>query len=175
MVRFLVRLPLILAVAIAMGAIVNTVRFPEVGWRYTPPPPLPPGTRISLEQFREYVDAAGRGELVAIVDAREPAEFAKGHVAAFNLLNVHERDVGRKLAALEALQGYQLVLYCTSTTCDLAEKTMRALEAMGWSGMRIYAGGWEEWLAAKMPIDTGPETIFGRPFADPAADAGHTP
>lgn len=172
MIGFLVRVPLILGVAVAMGALVNAARFPNVKWRYTPPPPLPEGTLISLEQFRGYVEAAGRGELVAIIDAREPAEFAKGHVGAFNLLNVHERDISSKLSALEALQGYQLVLYCTSPTCDLAEKTLHALESMGWSGMKIYGGGWEGWTPAGLPADMGPETIFGQPFADAAPGGG---
>lgn len=114
---------------------------------------------VSLEQFRALIDAGA-----VVIDARPRTEFEKGHLSIPSfppVLNVEPDQVDQHLERLFQLQGQPIVLYCTSETCDLAEELYIALEALGFTDMKIYFGGWEGLLAAGMPTESGPDEWAG--------------
>lgn len=170
--RSAIRILVILGASAGAGAASRVFRFPEVPW-------IPDASKdirvdhdrlkeieISLEQFKDFIAQAEAGGSVLIIDARMPEEFAKAHVAAASILNVPEdpvSDYPRHIQRLQAFDGWTLVLYCTSRTCDAAEKVFNALDAAGFSGMKIYKDGWEGWVSAKGPSATGGERIMNEP------------
>lgn len=82
------------------------------------------------------------------IDARTAEEFSNGHVPdAINL----------ELASLESglgdiLQSWQpgtpIVVYCSSTSCELSREMTHRLSEAGLEDVHYLHGGWEAWLAA---------------------------
>jgi hypothetical protein len=130
---------------------------------------------LTHEQF----DAMIQDLNVVFIDARPKDEFEAGHLfvdrpAPFiPVLNVPPEDVPNQIGRLQQLYGQQLVLYCTSLTCDLAEELVAELEKTGLgferSNIRIYFHGWLDGIVARgLPTETGPDTWTGVEAFDPS-------
>jgi rhodanese-related sulfurtransferase len=130
---------------------------------------------IDLVRFQELI-AAG----AVVIDARPAEAFAAGHLDAPNtlVLNVHGEDAAEHLPRLSSLIGQQIVLYCTSLTCDLAEDAYIAMVDFGFPAedLFIYLPGWEDGiLKHRLPTTTGADTwsggAAGLPATEGSADA----
>ena len=137
---------------------------------------------ITLDEFKSLID---QGALV--IDARPAAAYEDGHLDtgyAPPVLNVPADELGANIERLMQFQGYPIVLYCTSLTCDYAEDLYIEMEAYGFHGMKIFFPGWEGIKEAGLPTATGPDTWsgFDQPMqgddpnnADPGATEGNAP
>ncbi len=91
-----------------------------------------------------------------LIDIREPAEFARGHIPGAVLIprGLLEFEI---LALLEkrgvsAVEDCDIVLYCgTGGRSALAAKS---LDDMGFRNVRSMDGGIVAWAEAKLPLDT---------------------
>ncbi len=97
----------------------------------------------------------------ALVDVREPAEFAEGHIAgAANLprgvlefqVEAHPALACRTAEPL-ALRERPLVLYCR--TGGRAALAAESLGRMGFSAVSSLAGGVLGWQDAGLPLESG--------------------
>lgn len=88
---------------------------------------------------------------VHLIDVREDAEWAAGHVVGATHLGngVIERDVEKAFPDLEA----DLVLYCGGGFRSALAAD--ALQTMGYRKVRSLAGGWRALLAANFPTEKG--------------------
>ncbi len=114
---------------------------------------------ITLEQFRELIDQGA-----VVIDARPQEAFEQGHLDTGSyppVLNVPPGSIDANIDRLLPLQGYPIVLYCTSNNCDYAEDLYAELEHYGFFDMKIYFPGWEGIEAAHLPTATGPDTWTG--------------
>lgn len=130
----------------------------------------------------ELIDAAQNCAAV-VIDSRDPEAFQKGHLAIDascypGIINLHDANVHEVAPlALDYLFGRQIILYCTSETCDLAERVAYALEGYGISrqNMSVFRPGWEGIQQAKLATAQG-QCYFlleiGAAGADPYADPG---
>ncbi|MDO4708647.1 hypothetical protein CO610_09435 [Lysobacteraceae bacterium NML95-0200] len=84
-----------------------------------------------------------------LVDVREPAEFAAGHIeGAINIpRGVLEFQIGAHPAAG---QDARIVLYCR--TGGRAALAADSLQQLGFTDVHSISGGFEDWTAAKLPI-----------------------
>ena len=97
----------------------------------------------------------------ALIDVREPAEFAEGHIAgAANLprgVLEFQVEAHPALACLTAeplaLRERPLVLYCR--TGGRAALAAESLGRMGFSAMSSLAGGVLAWQDAGLPLERG--------------------
>jgi len=105
-----------------------------------------------MEGYLEFVDYGG-GVIFAeqipkdewskmmVIDARDPAQFAKGHIPG--AVNMDWRQV---LAKRNTIPKNKLVLiYCN--TGSLSAQAGFALRVAGWDNVKILQGGMEEWKA----------------------------
>jgi rhodanese-related sulfurtransferase len=46
-----------------------------------------------------------------------------------------------------------IVTYCSSTACPYSEIAARALEELGYTNVRKYPGGKEDWRDAGLPLE----------------------
>jgi rhodanese-related sulfurtransferase len=53
----------------------------------------------------------------------------------------------------------EIIVYCTSPDCNDSIETAKRLRAMGYTNVRRYAGGKNEWRGAGLPLERA-----GRPF-----------
>ncbi len=88
------------------------------------------------------------------IDARPAAEFNELHVPqAINLTpDQVPAGVAEKLAGLA--KDREIVVYCGQANCDLALKVAEKLQALGFTWVMVYVGGFRAWDEAGYPADT---------------------
>jgi len=89
------------------------------------------------------------------IDARPADEFNELHVP--KSLNIPpdrvETGVAEKVAGLAKDQ--EIVVYCGQVSCDLALKVAEKLQALGFTRVTAYIGGFRAWDEGGYPADTG--------------------
>lgn len=88
-----------------------------------------------------------------IVDSRSREEFASGHIpGAINLPLTVARNDRERLPLL--LPGdKQLLVYCEGGSCQTSLALAKILYNQGYKNIRVFSGGWEEWLKAGLPVE----------------------
>lgn len=102
---------------------------------------------------RDVKDCLNAGTL--LIDIREPAEFARGHIPGailsprglleFEILPLLEKHGG-------ARPDRDIVLYCG--TGGRSALAAYSLDAMGFTNVRSMDGGIVAWAEAKLPLET---------------------
>jgi rhodanese-related sulfurtransferase len=85
-----------------------------------------------------------------IIDVRESAEFAKGHIKGAT--NLPLSTLKEKLASLSQHKDSAVLAYCNSGASS--GRACRVLTQAGFSNVHNIAGGINNWLEAKLPITT---------------------
>lgn len=105
-----------------------------------------------MEAYLEFVDYGG-GVIFAeqipkdewpkmvVIDARDPAQFAKGHIPG--AINMDWRQVLAKRNTIP--KNKPVLIYCNTGT--LSAQAGFALRVAGWENVRILQGGMTEWQA----------------------------
>jgi len=106
---------------------------------------------ITIKTARGLVDSKG----AAIIDAREAADYAAGHIPG--AVNLPFDEVITDPARLEAFdpKGKPILVYCGGATCELSMKLGYELVRLGKKRVLVYTGGWPEWNDMKYPVVTG--------------------
>ena len=100
------------------------------------------------------------GDSPVLIDVREPAEFASGHIpGAINIprgvlefqVDAHPAVAGVSDPALSN-KDCPLLVYCR--TGGRAALATQALQSMGFSNVRSIAGGITAWSEAGLPLNT---------------------
>jgi rhodanese-related sulfurtransferase len=88
------------------------------------------------------------------IDARPADEFAELHIPkAVNIPpDLPEAGVAEKVAGLA--RDREVVVYCGQVSCDLALKVAERLQALGFTRVAAYLGGFRAWDEAGYPADT---------------------
>jgi len=111
-------------------------------------PPLPEGA-VSTEQVRALFDQ----ENAYIIDARDPAAFAEGHIPGSINIPYDRLPDYLETLELEVPMDGQVVCYCWSPTCDFSDQLATELKILGYENIRVYTGGWEHWTEAGLPTE----------------------
>ena len=124
-------------------------------------PLITPAERSSTAGEYIPLDQAGqlwRRGAALFLDAREPADFAAGHIG--NALNLpaqsfpeHFSDVAPMLTPTS-----ELVLYCDGKECELSHRLASSLHQLGYTNTHLLFNGWTAWRQAGLPT-----TIGGKP------------
>lgn len=105
-----------------------------------------------MEAYLEFVDYGG-GVIFAeqipaeewknmiVIDARDAAQFAKGHIPG--AINMDWRQVLAKRNTIP--RDKPVLIYCN--TGSLSAQAGFAMRVAGWDNLRILQGGMEEWTA----------------------------
>jgi len=104
--------------------------------------------RIKQETFRETKKRLDNGEKLILVDTREDAEWARGHIpGAIHLgRGIIERDIEKTIPD----KATPIVLYCGGGfRSALAADN---LQKMGYLNVISMDGGWRGWTEAGFPV-----------------------
>jgi len=106
---------------------------------------------ITVKTARGLVDSKG----AAIIDAREAADYAAGHIPG--AVNLPFDEVITDPVRLEAFdpKGKPILVYCGGATCELSMKLGYELVRLGKKRVLVYTGGWPEWTAMGYPVEKG--------------------
>ena len=88
------------------------------------------------------------------IDARSADQFAELHIPkSLNITpGMVEAGVAGKVAGLA--RDREIVVYCGQVSCDLALKVAEQLQALGFTRVTAYVGGFRAWDEAGYPADT---------------------
>lgn len=107
---------------------------------------------IDLKQMLEMVD---RG--ATLIDARTEKAYIKGHIPGAFLFDYYmfNKYVDMVLPQLDPTQN--TVIYCSSSTCDIAEQLARELYSLGYENLHVFRGGFSAWKEQGHPVERGME------------------
>ena len=106
---------------------------------------------ISFDELRRKIET---GERLVLVDALAPMSFAHSHLpGAINLppAQVDPKPIPDKDA--------EIVVYCANPECESSIDTAAQLLALGFTNVRHYPGGKDEWRSLGLPLERA-----GKPF-----------
>ena len=104
---------------------------------------------ITRDELRDAID----GGEVTVVDALPPSYYDQQHLpGALNLFVDEARD-----RASEVLpdKGAAIVAYCSNEACPNSEGVARVLTSLGYSNVRKYREGIQDWVEAGLPVENG--------------------
>ncbi len=118
--------------------------------RGTPPiyrrPPVT--TTISRDELEAGLDA---GTLTA-VDALPESYYSQQHLPG--ALNLVADDVETRAKELLPDKNAAIVTYCSNPACQNSTQVAAKLEQLGYTNVRKYAGGIQDWAEAGLPTET---------------------
>lgn len=106
-------------------------------------------TLISRAELQAAIEAGS----VVPVDALSESYYAQQHLPG--ALNLVADDVEAHAAALLPDKSAAIVTYCSSTTCPNSGQVAAKLESLGYSNVRKYAEGIQDWVQAGLPTESG--------------------
>lgn len=100
---------------------------------------------IDCDELRRKIES---GEHFVVVDALPPMSFAHSHLpGAINM--PPERVEAKRIPDKTA----EIVVYCANLKCESSIETAQALLALGYTNVRHYPGGKNEWRDAGLPLE----------------------
>lgn len=112
---------------------------------------LAAGEFIALDQAKQLWH---RGAAL-FLDAREPADYAAGHIG--NALNLPAQSFAQHFGEVAPLltPDSELVLYCDGKECELSHRLAISLRQQGYTNLHILANGLTVWRQAGLPTTPG--------------------
>jgi rhodanese-related sulfurtransferase len=113
---------------------------------------------ISRDELKAKLD---RGDKFWLAETLPWGKFQNGHLpGAVNLPPDRIKHVAPQL--LPDKKG-DIVVYCSSPTCTASEDAARELIALGYSRVRRYVGGVQDWTQAGLPVQREPQMTATNP------------
>ncbi len=108
-------------------------------------------TNISL--LKAY--SAYKNGSAIFFDARNPDAFRSGHIK--RAINLPAHAFLDSLPYLENLDFNKLIItYCDGADCNASIDLAADLIMMGFSHVKFFFGGWQEWRNAGYPVESSP-------------------
>lgn len=103
---------------------------------------------ITCDELRRKIES---GEPFVLVDALPPMSLAHSHLPGAINLPPERVDTAapKRIADKEA----EIVVYCANPDCESSIDTSSRLLALGYTNVRHYAGGKDEWREAGLPLE----------------------
>ena len=100
---------------------------------------------------REELRAAIQTGSVTVVDALGGDYYAKQHLPG--AIALVEAEVAEKAAGLLPDRAAAIVTYCSNPACPNSQRVADRLTALGYSNVRKYSEGIQDWVAAGLPTE----------------------
>src|SRR3954471_1550714 len=104
-------------------------------------------TTITRDQLVQEI-AAGT---VTVVETLRAEHFAQGHLPG--AIHIHFEEIREKAAQLLPDKDAAIVTYCTNTACRNSGIAAAQLAALGYTDVRKYAEGKQDWEDAGLPLE----------------------
>ena len=89
---------------------------------------------------------------VTLVDALPQSYYDQQHLPG--AINLVDSDVDGHAATLLPDRSATIVTYCSNPACGNSKAVARRLEKLGYTDVRTYPGGIQDWTEAGGPIQT---------------------
>lgn len=102
---------------------------------------------IERDELKQAIDE----NEVTVIETLRDEHFAQGHIPG--AIHIHFEAVTDRAAALLPDKDAAIVTYCSNTACQNSESAARSLEKMGYTNVRRYSEGKEDWEAGGLPLE----------------------
>src|SRR5262245_5137055 len=143
------RAVIIALVGVVLGLVGNAVS-PRGIPLITPPKKQPkPEEFIALQKAKELWDSGA----ALFLDAREPADYAAGHIG--NAFNLPAQAFEKHFDAVAPMltPESQVVVYCDGKECELSHRLAKSLHQLGYTNVHMLFNGWTTWKEAGLPTE----------------------
>ena len=117
-------------------------------------PELP---RVTADELKDKLDG---GETFVLIDALAPMVYAHSHLPGAINMPPNAVDATRCSKRMPALDT-EIVVYCSNPNCDDSIVTGQRLQELGYTNVRHYAGGKDEWKKRGLPLERA-----GKPYVE---------
>jgi rhodanese-related sulfurtransferase len=107
-------------------------------------------TSITRDELRRLLDS---GEPLQLVEALPPAYYEREHLPG--AINLPHDQVDELASALLPDRSVPVVVYCANGPCQNSGIAARRLEALGYTDVRDYELGKQDWIEAGLPVEHG--------------------
>ena len=104
---------------------------------------------ITRDELKAGLDAG----TITAVDALPQSYYARQHLPG--ALNLVTDDVPTHAAEVLPDREAAIVTYCSNTACSNSGHLATALTKLGYTNVRKYAEGIQDWVEAGLPTETG--------------------
>ena len=106
---------------------------------------------IALDQAKQLWHRSA----ALFLDAREPADYAAGHIG--NALNLPAQSFAQHFGKIAPLLTREspLILYCDGPDCELSHRLRESLRQLGYTNTHLLFNGWTAWRQAGLPTSPG--------------------
>jgi rhodanese-related sulfurtransferase len=105
-------------------------------------------TKITRDELKTMLD---RGETVTIVEALPEQYYRKAHLPG--ALRLPHDEVDTIAPILLPDKNATIVVYCANLPCQNSEIATERLTELGYTGVREYAEGKQDWIDAGFPTE----------------------
>ncbi len=88
------------------------------------------------------------------IDTRSADDYREGHIPRAVSIPLETLDTSENLL-FDLSRGETLIIYCDGEECSQSIDMAVLLSEMGFTDVYFFFGGWDQWLAAGYPIQTG--------------------
>src|SRR3954454_3108312 len=104
-------------------------------------------TTITRDELRDLIEA----DAVTVVEALPASYYEDAHLpGAVNIPHTEVRDLA---AALLPDKDAPIVVYCANLPCPNSQVATRVLTKLGYTHVREYAEGKDDWREAGLPVE----------------------
>lgn len=108
---------------------------------------------ISLSEAEELFS---RGE-ARFIDTRSEKDFLAGRILGAKNIPFVEYKQEKVSNLLSFPLDETLVVYCDGSECQSSVELAKLLHKKGFRDIRVFFGGWVEWVREGLPVDSGSE------------------
>jgi rhodanese-related sulfurtransferase len=112
-----------------------------------------PAEAVKAIDRRELKEKIGRHEPFVLLETLSPEHFQHVHLPGAR--NAPPDRVRELAPVLIPSKNSEVVTYCAGPTCEASINAARELTALGYTNVRHYAGGKQDWTAAGLPVERG--------------------
>jgi rhodanese-related sulfurtransferase len=105
---------------------------------------------IDCEELWRKIQA---GDPFVLVDALSPMSYAASHLPG--AISMPPARVDEIAARRIADPATEIVVYCSSSTCDASVRLAERLVELGYVNVAHFAGGKRAWTEAGLPLEGG--------------------
>ena len=109
-------------------------------------------TYVSLEVLQNVVHSKSK---ILLIDGRSESTYHEGHIPGAVNIPYIQRDYFLRQLLADVARETPIIVYCSGKNCNISVKLARSLSGeFGFIHVRVFEGGWEEWVKGKNPIQT---------------------
>lgn len=140
----------LVVMALLCGFIGNLLSPRGLPLRTPAPKPLPTDQLITLAEAESLWSSGA----AFFLDARQPADYAAGHIAgAFNLPPLMFEEHFQRVAPY-LTPDTRIIIYCDGVECDLSHRLSERLKPLGFPKIQILSNGWTLWHARGLAVES---------------------